>query len=364
MENEKDLNPDNNNNNSNNSNTESTMTRAQSNLDILSQTAAVIEGGIVSLSNSSSALSSPPYPPARVTPAEHHHNNDQVGSESSCLMEANCRKSFLSLPEMSNMSSNAQHQHQPTVFLERKRGFLPPSLPFEVSGRMLVGSQSAVMDGPSFYSPGLYLSYSNGSHSESTMSTIGNIGNSEAAHRAASAGSSASPPQQQLPQPHGAVATISTGSDNSGGSGAFTDNVGAGGDVATVVNSFLSAASNSFSSTGGASTTSIMGGAPTSSPFQFHGASSIAGPAPFSMQAAFVPPLPQRSDGGSNKGNGVGTNIEFSEESVRDNFLLRQQLAASDVTIANLQSQVESLQREVRQLRRLPTGKISQIPLQ
>jgi hypothetical protein len=58
------------------------------------------------------------------------------------------------------------------------------------------------------------------------------------------------------------------------------------------------------------------------------------------------------------------TNIEFSDETLRENFLLRQQLAARDATIANLQNQLETLQREVRQLRRLPTGKISQIPLE
>lgn len=43
---------------------------------------------------------------------------------------------------------------------------------------------------------------------------------------------------------------------------------------------------------------------------------------------------------------------------------LRQQLAAKDTTIVALQTQVQNLTQEIRQLRQLPTGKISQIPLE
>lgn len=43
---------------------------------------------------------------------------------------------------------------------------------------------------------------------------------------------------------------------------------------------------------------------------------------------------------------------------------LRQQLAVKDNAIAALQAQVQNLTQEIRQLRQLPTGKISQIPLE
>lgn len=104
------------------------------------------------------------------------------------------------------------------------------------------------------------------------------------------------------------------------------------------------------------------------------------------MQAAFVPPrpafLPQQQQqqhrlGSSGAipenntlaaaaaaGGGGTSSIEFSDEAVRENFLLRQQLAARDATIDSLQHQVENLEQEIRQLRQLPTGKISQIPLE
>ena len=49
---------------------------------------------------------------------------------------------------------------------------------------------------------------------------------------------------------------------------------------------------------------------------------------------------------------------------LRENFVLRQQLASSNATISNLQNQVELLQNEIRQLRQVPSGKISQIPLE
>ena len=356
MGNDRDLNPPPGENSSsvNPGNNGSAMTRAQSNLDILSQTAAVMveEEGIAS------AQASPPYPSARVTPAElpssgslrSNHDSFYVVESSSVGTTSSCRNSFLLLPDMSSRSGVTR----PAVILEQKRGgFLPP--PFE-SGSVLVGGcgPHAMEASSSYYSPGLFVSYSNASsHPSVTLSSSEGY----------SVASRSSPPPvqvQQIPQSHHTtMATVSTGSDAStgGGSGATSGNVGtAGGDVTTVMNSFLSAASNSFSSTGGVSSSSVIGSVPT-------GTNTMAlppsGAAQFSMQA-FVPPLrppmPPRTDG--------TTNIEFSDETVRENFLLRQQLAARDVTIANLQSQLDSLQREVRQLRRLPTGKISQIPLE
>jgi hypothetical protein len=47
-----------------------------------------------------------------------------------------------------------------------------------------------------------------------------------------------------------------------------------------------------------------------------------------------------------------------------ENSWLRRELAAKDSTIATLQIQVQNLTQEIRQLRQLPTGKISQIPLE
>lgn len=47
-----------------------------------------------------------------------------------------------------------------------------------------------------------------------------------------------------------------------------------------------------------------------------------------------------------------------------ENAWLRRELAAKDSTIATLQIQVQNLTQEIRQLRQLPTGKISQIPLE
>lgn len=48
----------------------------------------------------------------------------------------------------------------------------------------------------------------------------------------------------------------------------------------------------------------------------------------------------------------------------QENTWLRQQLAVKDATITTLQTQVQNLTREIGQLRQLPTGKISQIPLE
>ena len=83
--------------------------------------------------------------------------------------------------------------------------------------------------------------------------------------------------------------------------------------------------------------------------------------------AAFVPPPPpppQRTDNATGTTSTNKGGIEFSDDMLRENFVLRQQLAARDATISSLQNQLESLQHEVRQLRQVPSGKISQIPLE
>jgi hypothetical protein len=55
---------------------------------------------------------------------------------------------------------------------------------------------------------------------------------------------------------------------------------------------------------------------------------------------------------------------DLNHQSQSENAWLRQELVAKDSTIATLQIQVQNLTQEIRQLRQLPTGKISQIPLE
>ena len=377
-----------------------TMPRAHSNLDILSQTAAVIEEVSICASssttvgsNESSSCSirsdaSPPQP-ARVTPAEHHHhyhsNNTYSGYQ---IKQTNayypvddpCQKYFLSVPEISSssLSSNGGTKEfhagpQPSIFLEKKRGFLPPALSFETGGGILVGGQPFSMEAASssssslsnYYSPGLYLSYSNGSAVTATSGTVtvGGHGNHVTAQRVMSPPQDQVTSQQQQQPPlqvHTTLATVSTtGSNNSGGSSPPN-----GGDGDTAVNSFLANPSHSFSSAGGASVSSLVNiAAASSTQYQFTGSHP-----PFPMHhAAFVPPPPpppQRTDNATGTTSTSKGGIEFSDDMLRENFVLRQQLAARDATISSLQNQLESLQHEVRQLRQVPSGKISQIPLE
>lgn len=349
------------------------MPRAQSNLDILSQTAAVIEEASLNNSRSGTAsaitvveVSSPQ--PVRVTPAEHQHSyrrilkTNEYGS-----FDDQSRKSFLALPEISSKTNvpseywNQYHHHQPSTFLEQKRGFLPPALSFESGGGILVGGQPLSMDGTSSYiSPGIYLTHSYASNFSAT-STVGIGANHVNPARVTS------PPLEQVtaPQQQPIVATVSTESkNNTTGNGSSP---ACGGDGDTVVNSFLSNPSNSFSSTGGASvSSSVIAALPSSHhPYQYNNGANTIHSAPI---AAFVPPgqvrHPQRNDSNTTTNTQPKNSVEFSDEMLRENFLLRQQLAACNVTIATLQNQVDVLQNEVRQLRQLPSGKISQIPIE
>jgi len=54
---------------------------------------------------------------------------------------------------------------------------------------------------------------------------------------------------------------------------------------------------------------------------------------------------------------------ELMEELARDNALLRHELNEKNTRIDNLQKQVEELQEQIIELRQLPVGKISQIPV-
>ena len=342
----------------------STMPRAQSNLDILSQTAAVVEE--VTLCGSSSDSSSTTSDAstaqaARVTPAEHHHTYYQIKKSNAYYpVDDQCQSSFLALPEISSSSRNRKaveyhHQPQPSIFLEKKRGFLPPALSFETCGGMLVGGQPFSNEASSnYYSPGLFLSYSNGSGVTATAGT--GCSNLVGLQRVMS------PPQDQVMSQqylYTTAATVSTGSNNSNSGGGSSPPSGADGD--TAVNSFLANPSNSFSSAGGASLSSSanIAAVPTSSQYQFSSVHATQPPFPIHNAVFVPPPPPQRADNTGTKGG-----IEFSDEMLRENFVLRQQLASSNATISNLQNQVELLQNEIRQLRQVPSGKISQIPLE
>jgi Csm1 N-terminal domain len=292
------------------------LPRAQSNLDILSQTAAVIEESI------SSAQSSP-YPSARVTPADY-------SSVTSPFKEhLNNRKTFLALPDMPLGS-----QHQPphrTIFLEQKKGFLPPALPFEpgTSGSGIQVDSVGVESSPE-YSPGIYLAYANGHGSSSTTLMMRNSSppfsmTAEQQHQLASA--NASGLDTATNQQRSATPTVAGSND-------------------TVVHSILGTV-NSFSS-----------------------GTTIS--ATLSVPVSYAPPRStlQHYHHGSGEASSNSTlqsptrDVEFTNEIVRENFLLRQQLSVRDSTIDALQAQVDSLQQEIRQLRQLPTGKISQIPLE
>ena len=338
----------------------STMPRAHSNLDILSQTAAVVEEVTLcgsSSDNSSTTSDTSQSQPARVTPAEHHRKYHKVQKANAYYpVDDQCKKSFLALPEISTSNRNGKEYHhkpQPSIFLEKKRGFLPPALSFETSGGILVGGQPfSVETSSTYYSPGLYLSYSNGSGASATTGT--GCSNLVALQRVMS------PPQDQVMSKqylYTTAATVSTGSNNSHNGGGSSPPNGTDGD--TVVNSFLANPSNSFSSAGGASLSSAnIAAIPTSSQYQFSNVNSAQPPFPVN-NTAFAPPPQQRTDNSGSKGG-----IEFSDEMLRENLILRQQLAASNAAIAGLQNQVELLQNEIRQLRQVPSGKISQIPLE
>jgi Csm1 N-terminal domain len=293
------------------------LPRAQSNLDILSQTAAVIEESI------SSAHSSP-YPSARVTPADY-------SSVTSPFREhLNNRKTFLALPDMPIGS-----QHQPphrTIFLEQKKGFLPPALPFEPgsSGSGIQVDSVGVETSPE-YSPGIYLAYANGQGSSSTTTLMMRT---------------SSPPfSMSAEQQHQLTLANSSGSDVASNEQRSATPTVAGSNN-TVVHSILGTA-NSFSS-------------------------GTAVSATLSVPVSYAPPRStlQHYHHGSGEASSNSTSqsptrdVEFANEIVRENFLLRQQLSVRDSTIDALQAQVDSLQQEIRQLRQLPTGKISQIPLE
>jgi hypothetical protein len=102
-----------------------------------------------------------------------------------------------------------------------------------------------------------------------------------------------------------------------------------------------------------------MAAVPTSSLYQFANANATHPPFPM-YSTSLVPPPQQQQQSTDNAKGGV----EFPDEMLRENLFLRQQLASCNTTIIGLQNQVELLQNEIRQLRQVPSGKISQIPLE
>lgn len=262
------------------------LPRPQSSLELLSQTAAEMQHSphvssaasnarLVSNSSIHSAGTSPKEALLRgVTPTDHSSSNN-MSPKQKCLP---------SLPDISTK--------QP-VFLEQKRSFLPaPLFDPETEGRAAT---------PLYYSPGLFLTYSNGS----------------------TAGAA-----QQVQQP-----TVATSASS-----------GSEGDA--VVPNFLTSHS-SFTSSGSLTSAPSFVLAPPAAAASNNTSSSNAATLMPAPAAAFAPPQ-QR----------------FDNDHQRENYFLRQQLAAKDASIELLQKQVESLQQEVRELRQLPTGKISQIPVE
>ena len=282
------------------------LPRPQSSLELLSQTAAVMEHSpqpsfthsssncsIVDLHlkiGSSSCSSSPKESARGVTPTN------------SLPTDLNMANQAPSLPEM----SKKRQQSQP-VFLEQKRSsFFPSSLLGEgaLDGSTDVEGRAGT---PLYYSPGLFLTYSNGSTSNGVWNNSGGP-----------------------PPPTVATATDSGSSEPAGGD--------------AVVPNFLTS-QGSFTSSGS------LASAPS---YAFVGSSTSLSVMP--PTAAFGPP----------PSNLAQTNRSFlaSDDYQHDNLAMCHQLAVKDATINSLQKQVDALQREIRELRQLPTGKISQIPVE
>lgn len=59
-----------------------------------------------------------------------------------------------------------------------------------------------------------------------------------------------------------------------------------------------------------------------------------------------------------------GSAFPSSNSLEQENYMLKSQLAAKDTMIDNLNQQLQTLQSEIRRLRQMPSGKISQIPLE
>ena len=274
------------------------LPRPQSSLELLSQTAAVLEHSpqpsySLSISDTSvvdlqtfgtASLSYSPKESARgVTPTN------------SSPRDLNMSKQAPSLPDM----IKKPHQTLPVILEQKRNSFLPPPL---------LGEGAPDMDGragtPLHYSPGLFLTYSNGGTSSSGIWNHGGGGHGP---------------------PPIATETDSGSSD-------------AGGDV---VGPHFLTSQGSFTSNGSLA----------SAPSYAFGGTSSAGPPAFAPPPLSLMTRPTHS-------------FSASDDYQHENLILRQQLALKDAAIDLLQKQLDAMQQEIQELRQLPTGKISQIPVE
>jgi len=300
------------------------LPRPQSSLELLSQTASVMEHSPQqSFSHSASNISIADLNYYKVGASASSNNNLTAAvsnSSSNSPKEAArgvtptdlmAKRAPPALPDMSK-------KPQP-VFLEQKHSsFLPAPLLGEGGPESNTDGGEGRAGTPLYYSPGLFLTYSNGSTANGGWNN--NNHNSNAGQ----------PSGPQLPP---VASATSSGSSEQGGGG--------GGEAA--VPNFLTS-HGSFTSSGSLA----------SAPYAFVSGSSASLSA-MPPSAAFVPPPSQLKQNNS---------FMAPDDAQRENQFLRQQMAAKDATIDSLQKQVDMLQNEIRELRQLPTGKISQIPVE
>lgn len=298
------------------------LPRPQSSLELLSQTASVMEH---------SPQSSFPHSTSQISIADLNYkvgasssSNNLIGAGSNCTSPKEAARGVTPTDLMAKRApppipDMSKKQPQP-VFLEQKRGsFLPAPLLGEAGPESNIAEVGEGRAGtPLYYSPGLFLTYSNGSTANGPNGGWNN--NNNTGHQSGS----------QIPP----VASATSSGSSEGG----------GGEAAVPVPNFLTS-HGSFTSSG-----SLV-----SAPYAFVGGSSASLSA-MPPAAAFVPPPSQLKQGNNS--------MMASDDAQRENLFLRQQMAAKDATIDSLQKQVEMLQNEIRELRQLPTGKISQIPVE
>jgi len=304
------------------------LPRPQSSLELLSQTAAVLEHSpVLTYSSSTSLVSVHSGDLNNTTKAASSSNVYSAGGSSPkeargvtpTESSMSPQKHVPSLPDMSSKHQQQQKKKQP-VFLEQKpTSFLPaPLLSDGIPGDSSEGRAGT----PLYYSPGLFLTYSNGS----------------------TGGGGAGQPQPYHQQAAPPVTTTTTGSEDA------------------VVPNFLTS-HGSFTSSGSLASAPSFAFAPTT---MTNGAVSLASSS-IAPAAAFAPPPTTLQQQQHPQARGSFDNITVTaaeEQQQRENYFLRQQLAAKDTTIDSLQKQVETMQQEIRELRQLPTGKISQIPVE
>lgn len=285
------------------------LPRPQSSLELLSQTAAVMEhsppqaltqNNFISFKGSNSDSGSSIIS-AGTSPKQTRGVTPTDSLSSSMASQLGQR-----IPSLPDMCYNEQKK-QPVV-LEQKRNtsFLPTPLPSDLHHSTTGGdAESERSDTPLYYSPGLFLPFSGVNQTQHQIPGVANAPSSE--------------------------------SEEAGG----------------VVPNFLTSHC-SFNSNG-----SLASGPSMTFSTTVSGNISVM-PAP---AAAFVPPqLSSQFKQGSFDSITVSAD---HEQAIRENLLLRQQVAMKDDTIDSLRKQVSALQNELHDLHQLPSvGKVSQIPVE